>query len=139
MSALKKQMESKYLELKAGNLYFGYMDMTYFAFTPDELLKRSLKVAIVYLHEQNRFEVWLGGINRKIQTEFIEIFSHTNIGGYRLSQAAPGVDSIIEQEIISNPDFDEPEYLKKAIENMSNKFAKSILSTLEIRERTPSL
>ena len=137
MSALKKQLEGKYPEFKAGTLYLGYMDMTYFAFTPDELLKRSLKVAIVYLHEQNRFEVWLSGVNRKIQAEYIEIFRHTNIGDSRLSQAAPGVDSIVELEIISNPDFDEPEYLMKTIENKSIEFAKSILSTLDSQERTP--
>ncbi len=31
----------------------------------------KLKIAIVYLHEDGRFEVWLGGSNRKIQAEFL--------------------------------------------------------------------
>jgi len=41
------------------------MDMTYFAFTPSELKEKKLKIAIVYLHEQNRFDAWLGAVTEK--------------------------------------------------------------------------
>ena len=64
MSGLKNNMGSNHPEYAASALYFGYMDMTYFAFTPMELKSRNLKIAVVYLHEQNRFEVLLGGSNR---------------------------------------------------------------------------
>ena len=74
MSGLKTYLESQHPDYSVSGLYFGYMDMTYFAFTPLEFKQRSLKVAIVYLHEQNRFEVWLGGANRKVQANYIEIF-----------------------------------------------------------------
>lgn len=67
ISGLKNYMENNYPEYASSALYFGYMDMTYFAFTPLELKKKNLKVAVVYLHEQNKFEAWLGGGNRKIQ------------------------------------------------------------------------
>ena len=95
MSGLSKYLESRYPDYTASALYFGYMDMTYFAFTPSDLKKKKLKIAIVYLHEQGRFEVWLGGSNRKIQDEYIKLMSHKNIGKYRLSQVLPGVDSIM--------------------------------------------
>ena len=34
MSELRSYLESRYPDYTAGSLYFGYMDMTYFAFTP---------------------------------------------------------------------------------------------------------
>jgi len=59
MSDLKTYLEKSYLDYMVSSLYFGYMDMTYFAFTPSDLKKRKLKLAIVFLHELGRFEVWL--------------------------------------------------------------------------------
>jgi hypothetical protein len=50
MSSLKTYLESCHPDHAVSGLYFGYMDMTYFAFTPLELKQRSLKIAIVYLH-----------------------------------------------------------------------------------------
>ena len=57
MSELRSYLESKYPDYTAGNLYFGYMDMTYFAFTPADLKNKKLKIAVVYLHEKGVFEV----------------------------------------------------------------------------------
>lgn len=130
MSGLKNHMGSKHPEYAASALYFGYMDMTYFAFTPVELKKRNLKIAVVYLHEQNRFEVWLGGGNRKVQAEYRELFRSKDIGCYKLSKAQPGVDSIIEMLIADQPDFEQAEGLMKTIEGGTMEFANKIISVL---------
>lgn len=130
MSGLKKYMENKYPEYTSSALYFGYMDMTYFAFTPLELKKNNLKIAVVYLHEQNKFEVWLGGGNRKVQAEYIEKLRHMDIGGYKLSRINPGVDSIIELQIIEQPNFDQVEELMQKVESKTIGFAEDILSIL---------
>jgi hypothetical protein len=111
-------------------LYFGYMDMTYFAFTPNDLKSKRLKIAIVYLHEQGRFEVWLSGTNRKIQSEYINFMRNKDIGGYKLSQVMPGVDSIIEATMVEDPDFDHPEELKKQIEKKAIGFIDDIVKLL---------
>lgn len=86
--------------------------MTYFAFTPPVLKEKKLKIAVVYLHEEGRFEAWLGGSNRKVQAEWIERLKGTDLGRYKLSQAQPGVDSILESILTEAPDFDDPERLK---------------------------
>lgn len=130
MSGLRHYMESKYPEYVLSALYFGYMDMTYFAFTPMELKKRNLKIAVVYMHEQNRFELWLGGSNRKIQAEYIEKMRHMDIGEYKLSAINPGVDSIVEWQIIRQPDFDLAEELMKKVEIKTIEFIRNILSIL---------
>lgn len=104
--------------------------MTYFAFTPLELKKNNLKIAFVYLHEQNRFEAWLGGGNRKVQAEYIERLKLKNIVGCQLSRINPGLDLIIEQRIVEQPDFDRAEALMRRIESRTIEFINTVLSIL---------
>ncbi|HBO34793.1 MAG TPA: hypothetical protein DD636_08705 [Anaerolineaceae bacterium] len=131
MSALKTTLESRHPNYAGSGLYFGYMDMTYFAFTPLELKRRNLKIAIVYLHQENRFELWLGGSNRKVQSEYINYFKGKDLGGYMLSQVSPGVDSIIELIVCEQPDFEDADKLMKIIEEKTISFADQILSLLQ--------
>jgi hypothetical protein len=130
MSGLKSHMENSH-DYIASALYFGYMDMTYFAFTPPNLKEKKLKIAIVYLHKECRFEAWLGGSNRKIQSEYINLMGHKNIGKYKLSRVVPGVDSIIETILVEKPDFNHPEELKKQIEGKTIDFINDITSILD--------
>ena len=130
MSGLKTYLENRHPAYAASALYFGYMDMTYFAFTPPELKQRSLKIAIVYLHAENRFEVWLGGANRKVQAETIDRFKGKDLAGLHLSEVKPGVDSIIEMPLAEKPDFDNPEELMHVIESKVVEFAAKIREIL---------
>jgi hypothetical protein len=131
MSGLKSHLEKDYPNFSTSALYFGYMDMTYFAFTPAYLKERKLKIAIVLLHEQGRFEVWLGGTNRKIQGEYIKRLSQNNLGEYQLSRVHPGVDSIIEAVIVEQPDFERQEALRDQIEEKTIKFINDMRSLLD--------
>ena len=36
----------------SGNIFYGYMDMSYFSFFPEILKIRELKIAIVFIHEK---------------------------------------------------------------------------------------
>ena len=130
MSGLRLYLINKYPDYTASALYFGYMDMTYFAFTPSDLRNKQLKLAIVYLHEKGTFEIWLGGSNRKIQAEYINLMSRKNTGNYSISQMRPGVDSIIESTLIVQPDFDHVEKLKKQIEIKAVEFGNHIIAIL---------
>ncbi len=130
MSSMKTYMEKNHPEFFVSTVYPGYMDMTYFAFTPNELKQKQLKIAVVYLHEAGKFEAWLGGTNRKIQAEYIAQLIHKDIDQYRLSQVCPGVDSIIETTLIEDPDFDDLEALKIKIEQKTMKFANDMIALL---------
>lgn len=116
MAGLRDTLAAKHPDCAVGSLYQGYMDMTYFSFTPASLSGRRLKVAVVYLHEEDRLEVWLAGSNRRVQGEFVELLKGRNLGGYRLSKVAPGVDSIIEGIIAESPDFDDSGRLALVVE-----------------------
>jgi hypothetical protein len=130
MSGLSRYLEGRHPNHVASALYPGYMDMTYFAFSPPDLKNKKLKIAIVYLHEEGRFEAWLGGINRRVQSEYIDLLSGKNIGPYILSQAIPGVDSIIESILVEQPDFDHQEELMMLIESKYLDFVNNIATIL---------
>ena len=131
MSALRSNIDKKHPEFSVSALYFGYMDMTYFAIYSQSMKKRRLKIAIVYLHQENRFEVWLGGINRAVQAEYIQKFSHVDLKEYKLSQVSPGVDSIVEHVIVEKPDFDSRENLIEKIISQAIKFAEKMMGIIE--------
>ena len=80
----------------SSSVYYGYMDMTYFAFFPNFLKTRKLKIALVFVHEQFRFEVWLSGANKKVQTKYWNLVKEKNWNKYRVPSTTKGVDSIVE-------------------------------------------
>ena len=117
MSGLAADLQSRHADYAVSALYPGYMDMTYFAFTPPALREQKLKIAVVYVHEKNTFEAWLAGSNRKVQADTIARLSGKSLGGYTLSTVSPGVDSIIEATLAATPDFDAPETLQQTLES----------------------
>ena len=67
-NALRLHFKKKYPDyFVSGSVYYGYMDMTYFSFFPKSLKRLKLKIAIVFIHDTFRFEVWLAGNNRTVQ------------------------------------------------------------------------
>ncbi len=130
MGNLKSYLSDMHSDYLAGALYFGYMDMTYFAITTTELKDKQLKIAVVYLHQTNCFELWLSAINKKVQAQYIEKLKDKNLKEYKLSVSLPGVDSIIESRIIANPNFDELTSLKVDIDRLTQKFIKDIMDMI---------
>lgn len=130
MSSLKSYLHDKYPDHFTSSLYFGYMDMTYFAFTPRHLKEKKLKIAIIFLHEPCRFDAWLAGANRKIQSKIIDQLKNQNIGDYKLSNVNPGVDSIIETVLVEQPDFDMPDMLTHQIERKTLDFIDAMTALL---------
>jgi hypothetical protein len=122
-SYLKKNYPEYYV---SGNLYYGYMDMSYFSFTPEPLKQRKLKIAIVFNYDLFQFEVWLGGYNKKVQHEFWSLFKNSDWGAYPLVSNTKDVDAIIEHVIVKHPDFSDLESLTKNIEKETIEFIKNI-------------
>lgn len=130
MSDLRAHLESKYPAYTTSAVYPGYMDMTYFAFTPSALKDLKLKIAIVYLHEEATFELWLAGSNRQVRADLIELRRHRDTGRYALTPLQPVVDSIIATSIAERPDFDQPDEPKRQIEAKTIEFTEDMLSIL---------
>jgi hypothetical protein len=117
MSALRTRFEKNHPELTVpGTLYFGYMDMTYFAVVPRSLAVHKLKIAIVFVHETFRFEVWLSGVNRPVQETWWKRIQESGWNKYRLVSNIKGSDSILEHVLAENPDFSDLDALAQTIE-----------------------
>ena len=120
---LRMYLHNKYPSYNVpSHIYFGYMNMTYFSFFPDSLKKRKLKIGIVFVHETCRFEVWLFGYNKSVQTKYWTLFKENDWNKYPISPTPQSFDSIIETILVGNPDFSDLDDLTKQIEKGTLKF-----------------
>ncbi len=130
MLGLRTHFKNKFPAFSVpGNIYMGYMDMTYFSIIPRPLKIRKLKVAVVFLHESFRFEAWLAGVNKQVQAEYWHLFKENNWNKYHLAHTLEGADSIVEHLLVENPDFSNLDALTNQIEKETIKF---VLSTQDI-------
>jgi hypothetical protein len=131
---LRTHLSAKYPEYICSGIYQGYMDMSYFSFTPPQLKDKKLKIALVLLHDNISWEIWLAGGNRQIQAQYRKLFEEKGYGKYRVSAAGKGVDSIIEFLITEQPDFDEKQKLTALIEEKALLFISDMLDFLSENE-----
>jgi len=126
-SGLKAHFKNKYPDYYvSSSIYQGYMDMTYFSFFPESLKRRKLKIAIVFIHDTFRFEVWLAGYNKKVQTKYWKLIKSSNWNKYRVPSTTKGVDSILEYVLSDKPDFSDLDALTKQIERGTLKFITAV-------------
>ena len=97
-------------------LYTGYMDMSYFSIIPASFKERKLKIAVVFIHEACRFEVWLAGVNKGVQSEYWQVIKDSGWNQYCLVPTTQGADAIIEHILVETPNFDDLEELTRQIE-----------------------
>jgi hypothetical protein len=110
----------------SGNIYPGYMDMTYFSVIPPSLKNQKLKIAIVFIHDTCRFEAWLAGYNKQIQTKYWKLIKESGWNTYRIPSSTKGEDSIIESTLIDDPDFSDLDTLTKQIETGTLRFIRDV-------------
>jgi len=124
---LRLYFKNKYPDyFVSGSIYYGYMDMTYFSFFPKSFKLRKLKVAIVFIHCTFRFEVWLSGYNKQVQTKYWKLFKESDWNKYRIPSTTKGTDSIIDYILVENPDFSDLDTLTKQIERGTLKFIEDV-------------
>ena len=124
---LRSHFKNKYPDyFVSSSIYYGYMDMTYFSFFPKSLKRQKLKIAIVFVHDAFRFEVWLAGSNRTVQAKYWKLFRERDWRKYHIATPAKGVDAILDHILIDNPDFRDLDALTKQIERGTLKFIKDV-------------
>ncbi len=109
-----------------GNIYQGYMDMTYFSLTTKALKDNGLKLAVVYLHEKGAFEVWLSARNRDMAGKFRTVLSSGNFDKAAVFHEEDNQDAIIECKLTASPDFENQAALIDIIEQGVEKFEAAI-------------
>ena len=131
VTSLKNDFGKAYPEYTPGNVYQGYMDMTYFPLFPKSLTARKLKIAVVLVHKTVSFEVWLSAQNRQVQAEYRRLLEESGWHKYRVPAAGKGVDSILEYTLAENPDFDDLYELTRTIEEGTMEFIGEVEGWLE--------
>ena len=125
--ALRTRFKTGYPEYSvSGNIYYGYMDMTYFALFPEALKARNLKIAVVFIHSPFTFEAWLSGGNKDVQEKYWQLFKESGWRKYSLAPAVKGFDHIVSSTLSANPDFKDLDALTKQIESGTLSFIKDI-------------
>ena len=125
--SLRAYFSKKYPEfIVPSNIYFGYMDMTYFSIIPISFKDKKLKIAIVFNYETFGFEVWLSAVNKNVLTKYWKLIKEKNWDKYRIVKPGKGIDSILEYNLVNNPEFSNLDALTKEIERGTLKFIKDV-------------
>ena len=135
MMALRTHFMNTYPDhFVSGNIYFGYMDMTYFSFIPESLKRRKLKPAIVFVHDKFRFEIWLAAYNKQVQSKYWKMIKESGWNKYRIVSTTQNADSILEYVLVDNPDFGDLPALTEQIERATLEFISDVESFLSTHE-----
>jgi hypothetical protein len=134
MLDLKTLLAKKYPDhVVSGSLYQGYMDMTYFSFTPAAPKNRQLKVAIVFVYQTFRFEAWLAAVNKQVQAKYWQQIKDSGWDKYHLVPGLAGQDGIIECVLVADPDFSDLADLTQRIEAGTLKFVGDVETFLSVQ------
>jgi len=134
MTSLKHHFARAYPDYAApGGLYQGYMDMTYFALLPGSLQERELKIAVVFLYDSFRFEIWLSGKNKRVLVKYWNLIRDSGWQKYKVVEPGTGVDAVVEHVLVENPDFSDLNRLTKQIEQEAVTFISEIEALLARR------
>jgi len=125
--SLRTFFNKKYPEFQVpSNIYFGYMDMTYFSIIPKSFKYKKLKIAIVFNYATFGFEVWLSAVNKNVLTKYWILIKEKSWDKYRIIKPGKGIDLILEYNLVNNPDFSNLDALTKKIERGTLKFIKDV-------------
>lgn len=124
ISTLKSNFEKKYPDFFISEIYPGYMDMTYFSFTPQPIKNLKLKIAIVFIHNRFVFEVWLVGQNKQIQAKYWKIVKEKKWSRYQVPDSIEGIDYIAKNVLVETPNFFD-------LDNLSQNIATKVIMFIE--------
>ena len=127
VQSLRTEFVKRYTgKFSVAGVMHGYIDFTYFYLQNDFLKSHKLKLAVVFNHQQVRFELWLLGQTKDVQIRYWE-----KLKG--LSWVNPAVMpeySIFEVTLLSNPDFDNITALSKSVHSAFSVLSQEISDTL---------
>jgi hypothetical protein len=133
--SLRTYFKNKYPDyFVSGSIYYGYMDMTYFSFNPKSLKQRKLKIAIVFIHDTCRFEAWLAGYNKGVQSKYWRLIKESGWNKYPPVATTKGADAIIEHILVEHPDFSDLDSLTLKIESAALKFIDDLDSFISLHD-----
>jgi hypothetical protein len=111
---------------RSGSIYYGYLDMTYFPLFPETLKRQKLKIAVVFIYDTWRFEVWLSGVNRQAQEDASKRIKTSGWDQYQLTSDPRIEDYILRHILVDDPDFSDLDNLTAQIERGTLAFIRDV-------------
>lgn len=131
MTALRAHFISRFpTGFKAGQIYKGKKEISFFTFTPLSLHQQKLKIAIVWNYQNDRFEIWLAGQNRQIQKQCWSFFKDSNWSKYPVPNNITAGFSIVDSILVANPNFNDADKLILQIEAKAMAFIQGIADAM---------
>ena len=93
------------------------MDFSYFQLTDPDLKEKGIKIQIVFVHKDFRFEIWASGYNRKIQSRYYNHLKNQSMK-YYLNNNPEKIDYILKAEIEKNIELDNGEIVISKIKHV---------------------
>ena len=116
---IRVEMEKSMPEYKfQGNVTENGMDYSYFLFTNHQLKEKGLKIAIVFVHKEFQFEVWLSGFNRKYQCKYYEQLKGERVP-FELTDDSTRKDYILRVVLDKTIDISDGSHLINQIKSIS--------------------
>lgn len=125
---LKIYLEKEMPEYKfTGNIVENNMDYSYFQFSNETLKSKGLKIVIVFVHKTCNYEVWLSGINRKVQVQYHKELLNS-YSKYTITSDPTRLDYILKHIIISDCDYSNIDRLIHEIKSETLNFIEDVQS-----------
>ncbi len=125
--ALHTQLRKRHPQFEvSSSIQYGYMDLTYFLFHPQSFKDRGLKVAIVFVHDTCRFDVWLASRNEQFRKKYWQCFKANGYDKYHLVATTKASDPILEHTLVTDPDFRDLDALSAQIERGTLRFISDV-------------
>jgi len=127
LSSLRTELKKRHPDFYvSSSVYTGYMDMSYFSFTPEAIKNKKLKIAILFNHENFHFEAWLVGVNKGVQKDYLKLLKERGLSKNQQVPMEKGIEAIAATTLIAEPDFDDLELLTNRIEKQSISFISEV-------------
>lgn len=112
----------------SGNVSENNMDYAYFQFSDEELKGKGLKFVIAYVHKSCSWEVWLSGVNRKIQVAYYNKLKDTKTQ-YVLTDNPNKLDYILKNVLCAECTYGKIDKMPSEIKSKVQNFIHDVKST----------
>jgi hypothetical protein len=108
-----------------GSIVENTMDYSYFQFTDDALKSKGLKIVVAFVHCGFSYEVWLSGMNRRVQSEYFEMLKGKPLQ-YTLTADPNRIDYILKKTIDGELDYEHLDILISGMKTSIMEFIRDI-------------
>ncbi|MGE4455032.1 MAG: class I SAM-dependent methyltransferase [Sphaerochaeta sp.] len=134
LHSLQQRLATKYPEGKVSTIYQGYLAMSYVAVITPQLQAHNLKLALVYIHAKGCFQAWLSAKNRTVQREYHQYFRSRLLPSCSLVEQGPGVDAILQWNLLDAPNFDDQETMVYSLLEATDLILQEIHAALKMKK-----